>query len=110
MTTNKVYDAFLGEDSEHKTFYHGHTYTGNALASAASIASLDLFEENKIIESLPEKIALIDKYFSEIAELPYVGDARHKGLMCGIEIVKDKDSKESFDYAKTIGAKFCRKI
>jgi adenosylmethionine-8-amino-7-oxononanoate aminotransferase len=110
MTTQKVYDAFLGELSEHKTFYHGHTYTGNALACAAAIASLDLFEENKIIESLPEKIALIDRYFSEIAELPYVGDVRHKGLMCGIEIVKDKDSKESFDYAKTIGAKLCRKM
>ena len=110
MTTQKVYDGFLGAVSEHKTFYHGHTYTGNALACAAAIASLDLFAENKIIESMTEKIALIDKYFSEIAEMPYVGDVRHKGLMCAIEIVKDKQSKESFDYEKTIGAKLCRKM
>jgi len=110
ITTQKVYDAFLGDAAEHKTFYHGHTYTGNALACAAAIASLDLFAENKIIESLGEKIAMIDKYFSEIAELPYVGDVRHKGLMCGIEIVKDKKTKESFPYEKTIGAKLCRKM
>jgi adenosylmethionine-8-amino-7-oxononanoate aminotransferase len=110
MTTQKVYDGFLGDVSEHKTFYHGHTYTGNALACAAAIASLDLFAENKIIESMPEKIALIDKYFSEIAELPYVGDVRRKGLMCAIEIVKDKQTKESFDYAETIGAKLCKKM
>lgn len=110
MTTQKIYDAFLGEASEHKTFYHGHTYTGNALASAAAIASLELFDENKIIESLPEKVALIDKYLDEIAEMPYVGDVRQCGLMCGIEIVKDKDSKESFGYEKTVGAKLCRKM
>ena len=110
MTTQKIYDGFLGEVAEHKTFYHGHTYTGNALACAAAIASLDLFEENRIIESLDEKTALIDKYFAEIAEMPYVGDVRHRGLMCAIEIVKDKQSKESFDCAKTIGAKLCRKM
>ena len=110
MTTDKIYDAFLGEVSEHKTFYHGHTYTGNALGCAAGIASLELFAENGIIESLPEKIALIDKYFAEIAELPYVGDVRHCGLMCGIEIVKDKATKESFDCEKTIGARLCRKM
>ena len=110
MTTNKIYDAFLGEVGEHKTFYHGHTYTGNALGCAAAIASLELFEENGIIESLRGKTALIEKYFDEIAKLPYVGDVRHCGLMCGIEIVKNKDTKESFDCNETIGAKLCRKM
>ena len=51
LTTQKIFDAFLGEPADFKTFYHGHTYTGNALACAAAIASLELFEENKIIES-----------------------------------------------------------
>ncbi len=107
LATQEIFDAFLGEVSEHKTFYHGHTYTGNALGCAAAIASLDLFEGNKIIASLDEKVALIEKWFEKISELPYVGDARHCGLMCGIEIVKDKTSKESFPYEATVGAKVC---
>jgi len=108
MTSQKIFDAFLGEPSEHKTFYHGHTYTGNALGCAAGIASLELFEENKVIESLDEKVKLIDEYFEKYAELDYVGNVRHKGLMCAVEIVKDKSTGESFDGSKLIGAKLCR--
>lgn len=107
LATETIYDAFLGDITEHKTFYHGHTYTGNALGCAAAIASLELFEENRIIESLPEKIALIEKTFEKIARFDYVGDVRHCGLMCGIEIVKDTTTKESFPYEKTVGAKLC---
>ncbi|MHC5060923.1 MAG: aminotransferase class III-fold pyridoxal phosphate-dependent enzyme, partial [Planctomycetota bacterium] len=96
-----------GKVSEHKTFYHGHTYTGNALGCAAALASLELFEENKLLESLPEKISLIAGVFEQIRRLDYVGDVRHRGLMGGIEIVKDKHSKESFPPRKTIGARLC---
>ncbi|MCF7956683.1 MAG: adenosylmethionine--8-amino-7-oxononanoate transaminase [Phycisphaerae bacterium] len=108
MASQKIFDAFLGDPSEHKTFYHGHTYTGNALGCAAGLASLELFEEGNIIESLDEKIKLIDEYFGRIEELPYVGDVRHRGLMCAVEIVKDKSTGESFDASKLIGAKLCR--
>jgi adenosylmethionine-8-amino-7-oxononanoate transaminase len=107
LTTQDIFDAFLGDIAEHKTFYHGHTYTGNALACAAAIASLELFEENRVIESLPAKIALMQEYFVKIAKLPYVGDIRQCGMMAGIELVKNKDTKESFSYDKTIGAKLC---
>ena len=110
LTTREIFDAFLGEVSEHKTFYHGHTYTGNALGCAAGIASLDLLEENKIIDSLHEKTELVDEYFSKYAELDYIGDVRHRGLMCGVEIVKDKSTGESFDPSALIGAKICRKM
>ena len=103
----RIFDAFLGKVSEHKTFYHGHTYTGNALGCAAALASLELFEENKILESLPGKISLIDKTFDQLAGLDYVGDVRHRGLMGGIELVKDKQSKEPFPHEKQIGAKLC---
>jgi len=108
MASQKIFDAFLGDPSEHKTFYHGHTYTGNALGCAAGLASLELFQENNIIDSLDEKIKLIDEYFAKFKELPYVGDVRHKGLMCGVEIVKDKSTGESFNASKLIGAKLCR--
>ena len=59
LATDEIYESFLGETSEHKTFYHGHTYTGNALGCGAALASLELFEENGIIESLGEKIGII---------------------------------------------------
>ena len=110
LTNQKIFDAFLGGVSEHKTFYHGHTYTGNALGCASAIASLELFEKNNIIESLDEKIALIDKWFEKISEFPYVGDVRQCGLMCGIEIVRDKASKESFHDEQAVGAKVCTAI
>ena len=107
LTTQEIFDAFLGEPDECKTFYHGHTYTGNALGCAAAIASLELFEENKIIESSPAKIELLEQYFAKITELPFVGDARHRGLMAGIEIVKNKQTKEPFSSKMLIGAKLC---
>lgn len=107
LTTQRIFDAFCGKAGEHKTFYHGHTYTGNALGCAAALASLELFEENKILKSLPEKISLIDKTFDQLAGLDYVGDVRHRGLMGGIELVKDKKRKEPFPHEKQIGAKLC---
>jgi adenosylmethionine-8-amino-7-oxononanoate aminotransferase len=107
LTTQEIFDAFLGEPADFKTFYHGHTYTGNALACAAAIASLELFEENKIIESLPAKINLIAQYLNKISLLDFIGDVRQCGMMAGIEIVKDKKIKKPFDYEKLIGAKLC---
>ena len=96
LATQEIFDAFLGTIAEHKTFYHGHTYTGNALACAAAIASLELFEENKIIESLPAKIKLDAGVSCQNCQsLPYVGDVRQCGMMAGIELVKDKDKKIS---------------
>jgi adenosylmethionine---8-amino-7-oxononanoate aminotransferase len=106
LSTQDVFDAFLGEAAEHKTFYHGHTYTGNALGCAAAIASLELFEESNIIDSLNDKVDLIKTRFTEISKLPYIGDVRQCGLMASIEIVKGK-TKESFDPLLTIGAKLC---
>jgi adenosylmethionine-8-amino-7-oxononanoate transaminase len=107
LTTQQIFEAFLGKASEHKTFYHGHTYTGNALSCAAALASMELFEENKVIDSLPAKISLIDEIFEELAGLDYVGDVRHRGLMAGIELVQDKATKGSFPSEKHIGAKLC---
>ena len=107
LTTQKIFDAFLAEPKDFKTFFHGHTYTGNALACAAAIANLELLEENKIIKSLPAKIDLIREYLNKMATLPYVGDIRQCGLMAGIEIVQDKTTKQSFAYEKLIGAKLC---
>lgn len=107
MTTQKLFDGFLGGDDEYKTFYHGHTYTGNALACAAAIASLELFEEEKIIDSLQEKIKLLEDYLGKFHLLPYIGDTRNAGLMAGVEIVKDTHTKHSFAIKCQVGAKIC---
>ncbi|OHB59447.1 MAG: adenosylmethionine--8-amino-7-oxononanoate transaminase [Planctomycetes bacterium RBG_13_44_8b] len=107
LTTHQIFDAFLGAPDEFKTFYHGHTYTGNALACAAALASLELFEENRILESLPEKINLIADCLKKISELDFIGNVRQCGLMAGVEIVKNKRTKESFPYEKLIGAELC---
>jgi len=107
LSTQDIFDEFLGEVTEHKTFYHGHTYTGNALGCAAAIASLELFEQNNIIDSLNDKVELIKTRLAEISKLSYVGDVRQCGLMAGVEIVKDKTTKQSFDPPLTIGAKLC---
>jgi len=108
LTTQQIFDAFLGPVAEDKTFYHGHTYTGNALGCAAAAASLELLEENKTIESLPPKIELIKNYLAKITELPFVGDVRQCGMMNGIEIVQDKSTKQSFPRHKTIGVRLCQ--
>ena len=107
LTTQGIFDAFLGPITEHKTFYHGHTYTGNALTCAATLASLELFEQERIIASLPAKTELMKQYFAKLAALPFVGDARQCGLMGAIEIVKDKSSKESFLPEQRICARLC---
>jgi len=107
LTSRAIFEAFLGEVERQRTFYHGHTYTGNALGCAAALASLELFEKHKVIESLPPKIDLMRRYFADIARLPFVGHSRHCGLMGAIEIVEDKTSKQSFPPEEKIGARLC---
>ena len=107
LTTQTIFDAFAVSGDIKKTFYHGHTYTGNALGCAAALASLELFAENKIIETMPKKIDLISQYFTRFSELPYVGNARQCGMVGGIELVADKATKRAFASEKKIGAKVC---
>ncbi|MHC4292636.1 MAG: adenosylmethionine--8-amino-7-oxononanoate transaminase, partial [Planctomycetota bacterium] len=107
LATQKIFDAFAVSGDIHKTFYHGHTYTGNALGCAAALASLELFEENKILETMPKKIELISQYFQRFVELPYVGDARQCGMIGAIELVEDKQTKKPFASEDKIGAKVC---
>lgn len=110
LATEEVFSAFLGDVSENKTFYHGHTYTGNALACAAAIASLELFEENRLLEQMPAKIELIDRWGRKMLNLDNVGDFRRCGMMGGLELVKDKTTRQPFAAADTVGAKLCAKM
>jgi len=103
LATEEIYNAFLGEFAEFKTFFHGHTYTGNPLAAAAGLASLDIFAQDRVIEGLAPKIALLTRLLAGMADQPPVGDIRQRGLMVGIELVQDQESREPFPVGRRVG-------
>jgi len=103
LATEEIYEAFLGEFHEFKTFFHGHTFTGNPLAAAAGLASLEIFKKDRVIEGLGEKIGLLARELAALAAHPHVGDVRQRGLMAGIELVQDKETREPFPVARRTG-------
>lgn len=105
VTTEEIYNAFLGEFSELKTFFHGHSYTGNPLACAAALACLNIFEREKTLEDLKPKIEILKDSLSELSKLEHVGNVRNKGLMAGIELVRDKETKEPYQWEEKMGWK-----
>jgi adenosylmethionine-8-amino-7-oxononanoate aminotransferase len=86
LTTERVYEGFLGEPHEGRTFFHGHTYTGNPLACAAALATLDAFAEEATLERLQPKIELLGRLLEPIAAHPAVSEVRRCGFMVGIEL------------------------
>jgi adenosylmethionine-8-amino-7-oxononanoate aminotransferase len=86
LTTEHVYEGFLGAPEEQRTFFHGHTYTGNPLASAAALANLEVFEKERTIERLQPKIELLGERLEEIAAMPEVAAVRWRGFMVGIDL------------------------
>jgi adenosylmethionine-8-amino-7-oxononanoate aminotransferase len=103
LATDEVYQAFLGEYEEFKTFFHGHTYTGNPLGAAVGLASLDIFIQDRVLEGLAAKIELLSQRLEKMAGHPHVGDIRQRGLMAGLELVADKDTREPFPPARRLG-------
>ena len=96
LTSEEIYQGFLGKYEEFRTFFHGHTYTGNPLACAAAIANMEIFEEEHVIENLTKKIEHLMKKLRDFTALAHVGEVRQRGIMVGIELVADRDSKEQF--------------
>jgi adenosylmethionine-8-amino-7-oxononanoate aminotransferase len=86
LTTERIYEGFLGRHEDFRTFFHGHTYTGNPLACAAGLATLRLFEQEHTLERLAEKIDLLGELLEPIAAFPDVVEVRRRGFMCGIEL------------------------
>jgi adenosylmethionine-8-amino-7-oxononanoate aminotransferase len=107
ITTEKVYKMFLGDYKDLKTFFHGHTYTGNQLACAAAIANIGLFKKERTLQKMQPKIKLLKKELQKIAELPHVGNVRQKGFMIGIELVRDKKQKRPYALKDKMGIKVC---
>jgi len=107
ITTESIYSVFLGSYRELKTFFHGHTYTGNQLACAAAIANLTLFKKEKTLRTLNKKIEKLKKDLQKMSAFKHVGDIRQRGFMVGIELVKNKKNGEPYPLEDKIGWQVC---
>ncbi|UVI33280.1 adenosylmethionine--8-amino-7-oxononanoate transaminase [Paenibacillus spongiae] len=109
LTTDEVYNAFYASHEEQKTFFHGHSFTGNPLGCAVALANLKLFEERNIVEGVKAKAAFTRHKLAMLQERPHVGDIRQQGLMIGIELVRDKETREPYNWTDRIGYHVCQR-
>lgn len=108
LCTEPIYESFLGTPEQFRTFFHGHTYTGNPLAAAAALASLEVFAEERTLERLPPVIAHLARRLDDVRALPHVGDVRQCGVLVGIELVADRATRAPYPYGALTGARVCR--
>jgi adenosylmethionine-8-amino-7-oxononanoate aminotransferase len=103
LASEEIFGAFLGRYEDFKTFFHGHTYTGNALACAVAVANLDVFEQEHVLARVRERSQRLTEQLADIALLPHVGDIRQWGLMVGIELVQDRSDRRSYPPSERMG-------
>ena len=103
LTTDEIYRAFLGRYDEFKTFFHGHSYTGNPLGCAVALANLGVFRREKTLARMSPKIRAMARALKSVKELAHVGDIRQRGLMVGIELVRDPKTKEPYPLGAKVG-------
>jgi adenosylmethionine-8-amino-7-oxononanoate aminotransferase len=108
ITTDEVWQAFVGKYEESRTFFHGHTYGGNPLGAAVALATLDVFEEEQTLAAIQPKIARLREHLSRIAQHRNVGDVRQLGLIAGIELVRDNATREPFPWTEKRGIRACQ--
>ena len=105
LTTDEIYQAFLGEVQDLRTFYHGHSYTGNPVACRAALANLRIFKSEGVLKKLSPKIRVLSEELKKFYDLSAVGDVRQKGFMVGIELVAERKTKTPFLEEERIGQK-----
>jgi len=103
LTTEEIYDAFYGDHSEFKTFYHGHTYTANPIACSAAIASIDIFKKEGTLGRVEGINKKLRSFLDKMSGLPIVGDVRSTGAVGAMELVKNKGTKEPFGIRERMG-------
>ena len=106
LATEAIFEAFLGPPEEGRTFFHGHTYTGNQLGAAAAHATLDIFEKDQILEGASIRIDTLRTALARLTH-PAIGDIRQVGLAAGIELVRNRETKEAFESHERRGMKVC---
>lgn len=102
LTTKKITESFLGEFSDMKHLFHGHTYTGNPTAAALSLKNLEMYEKFDLIKKIQKTSKIFESRIDEISNLELVGDIRHKGMVMGIELVRDKKSNKPVSFSHSI--------
>jgi adenosylmethionine-8-amino-7-oxononanoate aminotransferase len=107
LATARVWSAFLGPHAERKTFFHGHTYGGNPLAAAVGIASLDIFRDERVLDSLPAKVARLREHAARLAQLDHVNAVRQCGLVAGLDLVADKAAGTPYPWQEKRGTLAC---
>jgi adenosylmethionine-8-amino-7-oxononanoate aminotransferase len=107
LTTQKVFDAFLGKYEEFKTFFHGHSFTGNQLGASAALASLDILQSTQSIQARQILEHTLREELAKLWKHPNVGDIRQVGLAVGIELVRDWRTRESFGLRERAGIRVC---
>ncbi|MSV33235.1 MAG: adenosylmethionine--8-amino-7-oxononanoate transaminase [Nitrosarchaeum sp.] len=106
LTNKKIYDSFLGEFNDWKHLFHGHTFTGNPISAAVANENLKLYQKNNLIKKIQKTSKIFEEYYDKITEIKTVGDVRHKGMLMGIELVKDKKKKTPINPKKSINKIF----
>ena len=109
LTTERVFEAFLGPPEAGRTFFHGHTYTGNPLGAAAALATLGIFERERVVEGLAPKMERLADRLKTLEEIPAVGEVRRYGMAAGVELVADRASKARYRVAERRGMRVCRR-
>lgn len=107
LATDEIYDAFLGQPIQGRTFFHGHTFTGNPLGCAAALASLKLFQDSDVMSNIALISAAIDEELAELHEADFVLEIRKKGIMLGIELVPDRSTGTPFAPELRLGQQVC---
>lgn len=103
LATEEIYRAFLGKYEEFKTFFHGHSYTGNPLGCAVALANLEIFRKERTLARLQPKIRLLGRLLKPLLTFPHVGDVRQQGFMAGIELVRDRETRNAYPLEARIG-------
>jgi lysine--8-amino-7-oxononanoate aminotransferase len=107
LTTKRIFDAFLGKYEEFKTFFHGHSFTGNQLGAAAGIASMDLLQSAESVRARARLQQSLQTELATLWSLPQVGDIRQVGLVAGIELVKNWQTRAPYELRERAGIRVC---
>jgi len=108
LTTDEIYNAFLGEYRDLKTFFHGHTFTGNPLACAVALENIAIFERENLLSELQPTLEHFRNRLQEFYALPHVGDVRVCGFTAGVELMKNPDTDTPYPFEEKVGIRVCK--
>jgi adenosylmethionine-8-amino-7-oxononanoate aminotransferase len=110
LATDNIYESFLGSPTSGRTFYHGHTYTGNQLSCAAALANLDLFRDEPVLETARDRAVQLAAELELLGDVPCVGEVRQRGLMVGVELVADRETRTPFSPGRRAAWNICLRM